>query len=130
MKDENQEIIRRILANVLSRLERGDSYQTAQSYGMAERAANGESNPVILIVLNNSETSDARAPFNAMSATGETGKRMEVVSLANSATQAAHPGLERFVTVENKTCDVAPKMCFMEPDRACVHSGACEMRGY
>jgi len=42
----------------------------------------------------------------------------------------AHPGLDRFAIEASDSKLPAPKMCFMEPDRACVHSGACEMRGF
>ena len=41
----------------------------------------------------------------------------------------SHPGLERF-TIEADSHPSAPKTCFMEPGRACVNSGACEMRGF
>lgn len=43
--------------------------------------------------------------------------------------KVSHPGLERF-TIGPVTQTSAPKSCFMEPDRPCVNSGACEMRGY
>ncbi|HKA16704.1 MAG TPA: hypothetical protein VKN18_00170 [Blastocatellia bacterium] len=43
--------------------------------------------------------------------------------------KVSHAGLERF-TIEGGTQTSAPKSCFMEPDRPCVNSGACEMRGY
>lgn len=41
-----------------------------------------------------------------------------------------HPGLQRFPNLETELPAPAFKPCFMEPDRECVHSGACEMRGY
>jgi hypothetical protein len=41
-----------------------------------------------------------------------------------------HPGLERFQLSEHSSTKEARKPCFMEPDRVCVNSGACEMRGY
>ena len=43
---------------------------------------------------------------------------------------SAHPGLQRFPNLETESPAPAFKPCFMEPDRECVHSGACEMRGY
>jgi len=43
--------------------------------------------------------------------------------------KVSHPGLERF-TIERSIQTSAPKTCFMEPDRPCVNSGACEMRGF
>ena len=44
--------------------------------------------------------------------------------------KSSHPGLERFVTLKTESNSPAPRPCFMEPDRECVHSGACEMRGF
>jgi hypothetical protein len=41
-----------------------------------------------------------------------------------------HPGLEKFVVSKECSSDSAPKTCYIEPDRVCVNSGACEMRGY
>jgi hypothetical protein len=43
---------------------------------------------------------------------------------------SSHPGLQRFPALETELPAPAFKPCFMEPDRECVHSGACEMRGY
>jgi hypothetical protein len=43
---------------------------------------------------------------------------------------SSHPGLQRFANLETESPAPAFKSCFMEPDRECVHSGACEMRGY
>jgi hypothetical protein len=42
---------------------------------------------------------------------------------------AVHPGFERFELSKSDTRDPS-KMCFIEPDRVCVGSGACETRGY
>ena len=43
---------------------------------------------------------------------------------------SSHPGLQRFISLENAADPRVSKHCFMEPDRECVHSGACEMRGF
>ncbi|HXU36802.1 MAG TPA: hypothetical protein VN937_10610 [Blastocatellia bacterium] len=45
-------------------------------------------------------------------------------------TSASHPGLERFTIIESSQTSSGKKACYMEPDRLCVKSGACEMRGY
>lgn len=42
----------------------------------------------------------------------------------------AHPGHDRFPLSEPSASTGARKPCFMEPDRVCVNSGACEMRGF
>jgi hypothetical protein len=41
-----------------------------------------------------------------------------------------HPSLEKFPATEVPAPSPGTKACFMEPDRVCVGSGACEMRGY
>lgn len=41
-----------------------------------------------------------------------------------------HPGLQRFVDLDSDSNSAVPRPCFMEPERECVHSGACEMRGF
>ena len=43
---------------------------------------------------------------------------------------ASHPGLERFTIIASSPTSSTAKPCYMEPDRPCVNSGACEMRGY
>lgn len=43
---------------------------------------------------------------------------------------ASHPGLERFTIIASSPVSSGQKPCYMEPDRPCVKSGACEMRGY
>lgn len=43
---------------------------------------------------------------------------------------SSHPGLQRFLSLETESSSPAPRPCFMEPERECVHSGACEMRGF
>lgn len=48
---------------------------------------------------------------------------------ASNERKLSHPGLERFI-IEADTRPAVPKTCFMEPDRSCVNSGACEMRGF
>ena len=115
MKDANQEIIRRVLSNVLSRLEGSDS-PPAQK--IAEPAAIGSS-PMIFIVLN-----------DPASGREDDRNRSETSERATNRLEVNHPGLERFSSVEERPGGLAPKKCFMEPDRVCVNSGACEMRGF
>jgi hypothetical protein len=43
---------------------------------------------------------------------------------------SCHPGLEKFHLSETAAPSRETKSCFMEPERKCVNSGACEMRGY
>jgi hypothetical protein len=119
MQDLNQEIVRRVLSNVLTRLER-DSSQPATNFVQASAVDGG---PIILIVLGNAEPARENVAQVLNENHRQTGQKM-------IQPQAAHPGLERFASVEEQTKNVAPKTCFMEPDRICVNSGACEMRGY
>jgi hypothetical protein len=51
-------------------------------------------------------------------------------ALQPASPSASHPGLERFTIIESESNPPGQKTCYMEPDRPCVKSGACEMRGY
>ena len=113
MQDSNQEIIRRVLSNVLTRLERPAS--VAPSISLVQEPAS-EGGPIIFVVLGNAENEGHR--------------QLEAPERKTIQTQAAHPELERFASVEGQPDNTAPKTCFMEPNRVCVNSGACEMRGY
>lgn len=73
----------------------------------------------VIVVLNHPEFSQKNHAAGGIS---------EVMPRA--ASDSSHPGLQRFQTLENDTSSSVPRPCFMEPDRECVHSGACEMRGY
>jgi hypothetical protein len=123
MQDTNQELIRRVLLNILSRLEGG----AAQSSNAIAQSRAGEANTVILITLNNSDMTRESNDSNAAQVATQTRKQSEPEMIRLGG---AHPGLERFASLEDKASNLAPKTCFMEPDRVCVNSGACEMRGY
>ena len=56
--------------------------------------------------------------------------RLEVDNRTRPVAGPDHPGLEKFVVSGKCSSDSAPKTCFIEPDRVCVNSGACEMRGF
>jgi hypothetical protein len=45
-------------------------------------------------------------------------------------TGATHPGLERFTLSHLCSSGPAPRACYLEPEKVCVKSGACETRGY
>lgn len=120
MQDLNQEIVRRVLSNVLTRLESRGSSQPSTNFVQASASDGG---PIILIVLGNAEPARDNVAQVFNESQRQTGQRI-------IQAQAAHPGLERFVSVEEQPNNIAPKTCFMEPDRICVNSGACEMRGY
>lgn len=119
MQDSNQEIVRRVLSNVLARLERQASAQPSADF---VQASTGEGGPVIFIVLGNGE--NVEQVFN------ESYRQLEAPERKMIQTQAPSPELERFASLEVQQNNIAPKTCFMEPDRLCVNSGACQARGY
>jgi hypothetical protein len=123
MQDSNQEIIRRILSNVLTRLERPTSSSVVQ-------ASASEGGPIIIVVLGNGEPARESVERNSTQVFNEGHRQLEAPEKKIIQTQAAHPELERFASLEVQQNNFAPKTCFMEPDRVCVNSGACEMRGY
>ncbi len=63
--------------------------------------------------------------------TGESTSSLQRPSLGLSMNDATlpHPGHQRF-TISESDSRLSPKRCFMEPDRVCVNSGVCEMRGF
>lgn len=138
MQDSTEEIARRILDTVLRQLEGGAGRPIA-AHADHQPAGNGAgSNPLIVIMLGDSPA--ARAVSNAAnnwsaaapSVVKQTGCGCQNNSPAGrgNSLQSPHPGLERFDLPEEKTLSNAPRRCYMEPDRACVESGACEMRGF
>jgi hypothetical protein len=100
-----------VLESVLARLE--------STGAPGQAASNGVESPVLLVVLGE--------PGGRTRGTGQ-----EQVSPAITEPRLVtnHPGLERFSLREEESKPHAPRMCFMEPGRECVESGACEMRGY
>ncbi len=123
MQDSNQDIIRRVLSNVLARLERPESAEPSTNI---VQTSGSEGGPIILIVLGNAEP----ARENFAQVFNESHRQLEAPERKMIQAQAPHPELERFASLEVKQNNFAPKTCFMEPDRVCVNSGACEMRGY
>ena len=137
MEISDRDTARRILSAVLERLE-GESRNSsgnasdssanqalsAQSPSSnAARPAAGEGfSPVIFVMLNQpvSQSND-----------GKNEKENGVLGdKASTQTVGIHPGLEKFKVTENASEASAPKACFMEPNRLCIGSGACQMRGY
>jgi hypothetical protein len=123
MQDSDQEIIRRVLSNVVSRLEGGGAARPS-GYGVEPRA--GDASPVVFIVLNNAELTRGSDDRDAEQVRAEARRQAG----GTIRLEPSHPGLERFASLEERSSSLAPKTCYMEPDRVCVNSGACEMRGY
>jgi hypothetical protein len=100
------------------------------SNGRESSPSEGHS-PIIFIVINQeaasgnlSETYDSRPARTSVEA------RNAIFNIQDNEARGSHPGLEKFPIAEELAEASAPKNCFMEPDRVCVNSGACEMRGY
>jgi len=133
MQESNDEIARRVLEAVLERLEargRSGSLDANDSPAFNQRSeAPVDGDPVVVVVvggasLNSAKKEDTRRVPKEASLAGATNG--SPASVGNSH----HPGLERFALPKTNSNTAAPKTCFMEPDRPCVNSGACEIRGY
>jgi hypothetical protein len=127
MQESNDEIARRVLAGVLERLDASGSRHETSALNKTSRSSAG-SEPVVVVVLgqanSRSTTSeDARQTLNEPLTHAAGGSQ-------SSFAELSHPGLEKFELPKQDPNARAPKTCFMEPDRPCVNSGACEMRGY
>ena len=134
MQESNDEIARRVLEAVLDRLEaRGRSGglldpNASPAFNQGPQSTE-DGDPVVVVVvgrasLNPTRNEDTGRVLNEACLAGATNG--SPASFGNSY----HPGLERFALPNTSSNAVAPKACFMEPDRPCVNSGACEIRGY
>lgn len=128
MQESNDEIARRVLASVLERLDASSSQpHDTSSLNKASRSSSG-SDPIVVVVLGQANShptisEDARRTLNEPLTQAAGG-------LHSSFADSSHPGLEKFELPKPSPNARAPKTCFMEPDRPCVNSGVCEMRGY
>lgn len=117
MERPDKESLRRLLETALANLEREPN--AANSFESFEI---GDSRARAVLIMIDGRTSDDQidAPRTA-EASGQT--------LTQSGNERSHhAGHDRFPLSDPRV--VAPKPCFMEPGRTCVHSGACEMRGF
>ena len=133
MQESNDEIARRVLEAVIERLEargRSGSLDANASPAFSQGSESPvDGNPVVVVVvggasLNSARDEDTRRVLNEACLPEATDG--SPAGFGNSY----HPGLERFALPKTNSNAVAPKTCFMEPDRLCVNSGACEIRGY
>ncbi|HMG34485.1 MAG TPA: hypothetical protein VKM94_11155 [Blastocatellia bacterium] len=104
MSNTEHEVVRRALEAALSALESG------------RPASTGPNGPVVVIVV--------PPPAGGSSDAESTGKPQAAIG------ESCHPSLEKFPVVVSADAGAGDKSCFMEPERRCVNSGACEMRGY
>lgn len=130
MPDADQEIARRVLEGVLRRLEGNAPVAPAAT------ALTSQDQPMIFIVLGNLELSQngersgnpQRVAIDAINITNSKTQPAPSPTIVGNS-QTAHPEFDRFPLADAQATAPVPKACFMEPDRICVHSGACEMRG-
>ena len=115
MSESDNEVARRVLASVLDRLQAGSSLPSNQSSTFDQSSSNADQVVVVVLGQGSIKAAPLAGVTNATQPLREAG---------------SHPGLEKFVLQETGANSTAPKTCFMEPNRPCVHSGACETRGY
>jgi hypothetical protein len=135
MQDSTEEIARRVLESVLRRLNDG----TTRPPAVQSVTQHGTSGPPIIVIMVGDQP--ASSP-SASAVKGQTTAPPIVINQpacgcqnnshapAENSLQSSHPGLQRFDLPHENVVSDAPRTCFMEPGRACVGSGACEMRGY
>jgi hypothetical protein len=111
MESSQKEKIRRVLESVLARLE--------NTSAPGQAASDSVESPVLLVVLGESGAH-----------TRDAAQAQGTPAITEPRLVSHHPGLERFSLREEESKPHAPRMCFMEPGRECVESGACELRGY
>jgi len=123
MKSSDQEIARRVLSAALDRLEgkrAEDSPSDTESH----------SSNVFIIMMGSAPTEqmiDERA-----TAQGDISYNQPVIGepADRSRSVGDHPSLQRFDLSLSESCSTAPRMCYLEPDRVCVNSGACQRLGH
>jgi hypothetical protein len=128
MTDSTEEMTRRILESVLRQLESGAGRAaiTPAIHPADHQSAGGA--PIIVILLGEQHATPAALPVVAQQSGG--GCQNNSPDTGKNSLQSLHPGLERFDLRRDLAVSNAPRRCDLEPDRECVGSGACEMRGY
>jgi hypothetical protein len=106
MDESGEDLARLALKAALARLESG------------EARATGDANSFVVVVI--------AVPGNSGSAAVETPESHQQADIS----PADHPGLEKFSIQKVPAPSPGMRPCFVEPDRVCVGSGACEMRGF
>jgi len=121
MGHSEKEIARIALQAALDRL--GPDPANPQPAGQAS----GAGSQVVVVVLGQTT---APPDGHAETVDGSGRAKPPLDHPRDSERSACHPVFERFPLSETAPKSSAPRSCFMEPDRACVNSGACEMLGY
>ena len=135
MESGDRERVSRVLEAALASLNeeaRGDERPSNSTPVTAIRLPSNEAQlsgaPVVILIHTNSNgpNSDEREFIPDVPATQV--ENPKSCACSHNPSQV-HPALERFPLSESDSRDTS-KMCFIEPDRVCVGSGACETRGY
>jgi hypothetical protein len=129
MESHDREKISRVLEAALASLKeeaRGDERSRPPSItaiGLPSNDAQSAGAPVVILIHPNSGEREGIPSASAIQI-----EKSNACACGHDGS-ALHPGLERFPLRESDSRDRA-KMCFIEPDRVCVDSGACETLGH
>jgi hypothetical protein len=125
MNEYERETVKRILEATLRRLGQdsdGSGVQSGDSY-------RDHSNSSVIILLtdnsNDSSNDNFTRPFLTAGDAAAGGSNVSQIT----ERKVSHPAQEQFTMIEAASHVGAPKSCFLEPERVCVNSGACQMRG-
>jgi len=134
MNEYERETVKRILEETLRRLRRGSDGSGGVDQRSADSLQSGDSdrdhsNSPVIILLTDSSNDSSKNNFSRPFSTA--GEAPAVGSNVSQITErkVSHPAREQFTMIEAASHVGAPKSCFMEPERVCVNSGACQMRG-
>ena len=121
--DKIREMLQGALQNLADGAASADLDSPIAVVSGASGLADASGTPIIVVVA--SDPNLRQTSSNSNQAT----QPLSVSECGCDERKVSHPGLERF-TIEGGSQTSAPKSCFMEPDRPCVNSGGCEMRGF
>ena len=139
MRKHERDTVRQVLETALKNLSRDALDDEASSGSIAlfgdpwpSSESRGSDVPVVLIVTGDLKAGSQNTATRAPASLDHADEPAAVNSCVSehSERKLSHPGLERFTIPGVDSPPPAPKACFMEPNRECVNSGACEMRGF
>ena len=128
MQPTDQEITRRLLESIIKRIEGGDQSAQRLTDGLSKYTSLHNADPGIVLVVIQSHGAEFGTVEEARIQSGYAMAGKE--GIGRNAGSSLHPGFEKFPLPESASEETDARRCFMEPDRVCVNSGACEMRGY
>jgi hypothetical protein len=110
MQESDSDIARRALQKALAGLD-------------SRQPHSGDASQVVVVIVGSNAVENSEEPTPRP-------LESEPPGFAGQQSESCHPGLEKFHLSETVAPTRGTKSCFMEPERQCVNSGACEMRGY